>query len=175
MRIGELAHRTGATIKAIRYYERLGLLPEPEREPSGYRRYGEPHVTQLRFIGNAKLLGLSLEEIGDILRVREEEQPCCSHVLTLLEAKQARIAAWIETAHAFRDALERTIRDARRELAKRPASAETCPIIERGLHQRAESAARADKALRIPFGRGPAPERERKTPRRQRPGRSRDR
>lgn len=174
MRIGELAHRSGATIKAIRYYEHRGLLSAPAREPSGYRRYGEPHLTQLRFIGNAKRLGLSLEEIGDLLRACDEAQPGCAHVLTLLEAKHAQIDAWIRAAHAFRYDLERTIQDVRRELATQPAPAETCPIIDRGLHQRAESAAGADAALRLPFGRGPAPEGERTALRRRRSGRHTD-
>jgi DNA-binding transcriptional MerR regulator len=71
MRIGELATRFGLNPKTIRYYEEIGLLPRAERSDSGYRLYDEHDVERLGFIRRAKTLGLSLDEIRDILSVQE--------------------------------------------------------------------------------------------------------
>ena len=68
MRIGELAQRAGVSAQTVRYYERIGILPGPDRTSSGYRRYAEEDAARLAFITRAKLLGMTLEEIGDILR-----------------------------------------------------------------------------------------------------------
>ena len=70
-RIGELAQRHGLSTATLRYYERLGLLDEPERSPSGYRLYDDDHDERLRFIIRAKALDLSLEEIHTLLDVRD--------------------------------------------------------------------------------------------------------
>lgn len=53
MKIGELANSAGVHIQTIRYYERRGLLPEPERRPSGYREYGRETLDRLHFIKHA--------------------------------------------------------------------------------------------------------------------------
>ena len=77
MRIGVLADRLGVNPKTIRYYESIGLLPEPERTPSGYRDYDNRAGESLRFIRTAQRLGITLDEIREILAFRERgEQPC---------------------------------------------------------------------------------------------------
>ncbi|WP_407836163.1 heavy metal-responsive transcriptional regulator [Streptomyces sp. DSM 116496] len=70
-RISQLAERCGVPATTLRFYEDAGLLPA-ERTPSGYRVYGEDAVERLGFISSAKLLGLALEEIRELLEVREE-------------------------------------------------------------------------------------------------------
>ncbi|MFB6712753.1 MULTISPECIES: heavy metal-responsive transcriptional regulator [unclassified Streptomyces] len=70
-RISQLAERSGVPATTLRFYETAGLLPA-ERTASGYRVYGEAAVDRLAFISSAKLLGLALEEIRDLLDVREE-------------------------------------------------------------------------------------------------------
>ncbi|MCX5070940.1 heavy metal-responsive transcriptional regulator [Streptomyces sp. NBC_00424] len=70
-RISQLAERCGVPATTLRFYEDAGLLPA-ERSPSGYRVYGEDAVERLGFISSAKLLGLALEEIRELLEVREE-------------------------------------------------------------------------------------------------------
>ncbi|ULH18310.1 MerR family transcriptional regulator (plasmid) [Deinococcus sp. KNUC1210] len=67
MRIGELAARAGVTPRTIRYYESLGLLPPGEREGNGHHHYAEVMVTRLQKIDQLKRLGLSLEEIGEVI------------------------------------------------------------------------------------------------------------
>ncbi len=158
MRIGELAKQTGTSADTIRYYERLGILPQPSREASGYRAYDEAAEGRLQFIQSAKMLGLTLDEIGDLLQIREEDEACCPHVLALLEEKRARIDAWLREGQAFRDALDRTIRSSRRQLSRTPAPVESCPIIERGLHERAKQATDGEaEAPMLPFDQSPVP------------------
>ena len=87
LKIGELAKKSGATTKTIRYYELLGLLPEPERTESGYRMYEEKDVERLIFIKKAKGLGFSLTDIGETLAIADSQSPPCVHVLALLDRK----------------------------------------------------------------------------------------
>lgn len=67
MKIGELAEQADVNIQTIRYYERRGLVPEPDRTGSGYREYGEDDLTRLHFIRRAKDLGFTLSEIVELL------------------------------------------------------------------------------------------------------------
>ncbi|HEY9855318.1 MAG TPA: heavy metal-responsive transcriptional regulator [Stenomitos sp.] len=103
--IGDLAKRVGTNPKTIRYYEDLGLLSEPERTESGYRRYAESDVERLRFILNAKALGLSLNEIKDIVDLWASGTAPCGHVSRLLEDKLSMLDAKIQELTAFRDGL----------------------------------------------------------------------
>ena len=139
MKIGELAGTTGVGTKTIRYYESIGLLPEPSRLPSGYREYASEDVSRLEFVAQAKALGLTLEEISDILQASSADAVNCDHVVALLVRKRDAIDAWIEDAIALRDALDRTIEasEASRAQLGESESAYHCPVIERGLHERA--------------------------------------
>ncbi|MFS8201651.1 MerR family transcriptional regulator [Streptomyces sp. CWNU-52B] len=67
MRIGELAVTVGVTTRTVRHYHHLGLLPEPERRPNGYRDYGLRHVVALARIRRLTELGLGLTEVRDVL------------------------------------------------------------------------------------------------------------
>ena len=60
---GKLAAQTGCNIETIRYYEKVGIIPDPARTPAGYRVYNEEHINRLRFILRAKELGFSAERI----------------------------------------------------------------------------------------------------------------
>ena len=73
----ELAQRTGCNLETVRYYEKVGLLPEPPRTASGYRSYDSTHERRLRFVLRARELGFSLDEVRELLRlVDERDQPC---------------------------------------------------------------------------------------------------
>ena len=73
----ELARRTGCNLETVRYYEKVGLLPEPPRTASGYRSYNSTHERRLRFVLRARELGFSLDEIRELLRlVDERDRPC---------------------------------------------------------------------------------------------------
>ena len=89
MRIGELADRVGVNPKAIRYYEGIGLLPSPDRLPSGYREYTDDDVERLRFVKTAQRLNLALAEISEILGFRERAERPCEYVLDVLDRQVA--------------------------------------------------------------------------------------
>ena len=85
MRIGELAHLSGVPTKTIRYYEEIGVLPDPTRAPNGYRAYERDAVDRLRFVRDAQATGLTLTEIASILGLRDQGASTCDHVTGLLE------------------------------------------------------------------------------------------
>src|SRR2546430_15399315 len=85
MQIGELAKRSAVTVQTVRFYERLRLLPEPQRKDSGYRVYSGPDLKRLLFVRQAKSLGFSLDEIREILRMRERGHCPCGEVITIAE------------------------------------------------------------------------------------------
>jgi MerR family copper efflux transcriptional regulator len=107
VRIGELAQRTGTTTKALRFYEQAGLLPEPERTPSGYRDYDDSVVERLRSVKAAQAAGLTLAEIRNIICAREDGGPPCGHVAALLDAHAADLDRRLTELHALREEVER--------------------------------------------------------------------
>lgn len=86
VRIGQLAEQAGTTVKALRFYERVGLLPAPSRTSGGYREYDASALDRLRFLKAAKAAGLTLGEIAGVLAARERAGPPCAHVTALLDA-----------------------------------------------------------------------------------------
>jgi DNA-binding transcriptional MerR regulator len=87
MRIGLLADAAGLPARTIRFYERKGLVPPPERSANGYRVYDETALDCLRFIRSAQAAGLTLAEISTVINVRDGGSVPCAHVGGLLEAK----------------------------------------------------------------------------------------
>jgi len=105
MRIGELAERADVGTKTIRYYEDIGLLPEPERSPNGYRDYAEDTVQRVRFIRDAQATGLTLTEIASIVTLREHGEGTCRHVIDLLERHLDDLDRHIENLNVTRNRL----------------------------------------------------------------------
>ncbi len=112
LRIGELAARAGVSADTVRYYERLGLLRPSTRSESGYRLYGEADLGRLRFILRARRLGLSLDEVRELLGVAEEGEcrPVRRQVAELLRRKVAECEAKLAELQAFRASLEERYR-----------------------------------------------------------------
>ena len=103
--IGELARSADMNARTIRYYEGLGLLSEPRRTESGYRIYAESDAERLRFIRGAKTLGLSLDEIKQVLGIWSAGTTPCGTVSRLLDDKLANLDQRIEELTQFRDEL----------------------------------------------------------------------
>lgn len=116
--IGEAARRSGFSIKALRFYERRGLLPPSGRSAGGFRLYTEADLHRLEFIRQAKALGLSLDQIGELL-VTSHEQTCAMTRPLLVKKLGERIrqtAEQIEALSRLKDELARR----RRLLGRRP-------------------------------------------------------
>ena len=91
MHIGEVAQRAGVNPKTIRFYEDIGVLPPAERTRSGYRSYGEADLDRLTFVKRAQRLGLTLDEIREILVLRERGERPCQYVRGVLQRERAAI------------------------------------------------------------------------------------
>ena len=126
-----------ATTKTIRYYELLGLLPEPERTESGYRMYEEKDVERLIFIKKAKSLGFSLTDIGETLAIADSESPPCVHVLALLDRKVHEIDRLVSELRGLQQELVR-LRD--ESSARIEPGGQICGIVERSVHKQGEVA-----------------------------------
>ncbi|GAA2865365.1 hypothetical protein GCM10010472_23390 [Pseudonocardia halophobica] len=130
VRIGQLAARTGVRVRTIRFYEQAGLLPAPERTPGGLREYDEEAVTRLRFTRSAQSLGLSLAQIAEVLRVRDQQGPPCEHVTELIENHIETVEAKIGDLVALRDDLRARVPQGARPDPGRCRGGQVCYLIE---------------------------------------------
>jgi DNA-binding transcriptional MerR regulator len=133
--IGELAARGGVTRDALRYYERLGLLPEAPRTDGGFRLYSQAALERLRFIKQAQSLGLTLHEVGELIRQQEGGGvKRCRQVRDLLQAKLGELQQKAAELEAFRETLAGLLVECERALAAPERTTRRgdpeCPVIE---------------------------------------------
>lgn len=105
MTIGKVARLAGLTTQGIRYYEREGLLPKPARTHTAYRVYDQEILGTLGFIRQARRLGLSLDEIKEILRMSKTGKAPCCKVRELLAGKLNELDRTIAELSQFRKKL----------------------------------------------------------------------
>ena len=105
MRIGEVAARAGVPAKTIRFWEDRCLLPLPDRTPAGYREYGPDILERLAFIRRSQAAGLTLEQIRQVLQVRDSGQAPCVHVTGLIARRLAEVEARLADLTRARDQL----------------------------------------------------------------------
>ena len=105
MRIGELADAAGTTAKTLRFYEDQGLLPPAGRTPSGYRNYTAETIARIDFIHRGQAAGLSLAQIRQVLDIRDEGQPPCTHVRDLLDTRLAAVDQQLSQLQGLRTTL----------------------------------------------------------------------
>jgi DNA-binding transcriptional MerR regulator len=134
MRIGQLADRLGINPKTIRYYEEIGLIPPAPRTSGGYREYSDTDADRLTFIKTAQRLGLSLEEVAEILSLRERGERPCAYVVDVIDEQIRSVDRRIAELRALRAEL-RELRSAADAIPE--ADGATCRLIE---HVRAAAA-----------------------------------
>ncbi len=124
MQIGQLAKRAGVPIDTVRYYERNGILPPPERQSSGYRRYGDDDVSRLRFVRRAKGLGFTLVEIRELLALSGRRDDDMAGLKATASEKLADVEQKLEELTRIRDGLRALV-------ASCPGhgALERCPIL----------------------------------------------
>lgn len=125
MTIGELARRSGVGVETIRFYQREGLIVEPPRRGSAYRRYTEDVVRHVRFIRRAKDLGFTLDETRDLLLLRVEPGASCEDVRVRALAKLADIDEKVRSLERMKVALRELT-----EACSGDGSAGACPILD---------------------------------------------
>ncbi len=107
MTIGELARRAGVHLETIRYYERVGVMPSPERSSAGYRLYRSEDLRRLNFIRRAKELGFTLREIRELFDLRMEPSTTCEDVRLRALEKVRTIEQRLRELEQMRRALQR--------------------------------------------------------------------
>lgn len=126
LQIGELAARAGVSIDTVRYYERRKLLPVAPRTEGGFRLFALETVARVRFIKQAQDLGLSLDEIGELLASGGARE--CERVRDLLRAKLTEMDERRRLLRTFRRTLSQHLAACEQELDERGKSAR-CPVL----------------------------------------------
>ncbi len=121
--IGKLAAEAGVNVETIRFYERQGLLAQPDKELGGFRYYDNHAVARVRFIKRAQALGFSLEEINDLMALNRND--CCRQTHDAALAKLAIVERRIEDLNRIRTTLKALIKECEVE-----GGDLSCPIIE---------------------------------------------
>ena len=117
----DLARATGCNLETIRYYETVGIMPDPPRTAKGYRSYDDALVRRLKFVMRSHDLGLSLEEIRDLLGLVDDRTQTCAQIQTVAEAHledvQAKIADLVRIERVLSETVARCTGDAAPECA----------------------------------------------------------
>jgi MerR family transcriptional regulator, copper efflux regulator len=124
MKIGALAKQADVNIDTVRYYERQGLLPAPQRLMSGYRQYEQGDVARLRFVRRAKVLGFTLVEIRELLALSSHREDDMAGMKAAAIVKLADIEDKLTELTRIRDGLKTLV-----ESCPGHGALEQCPIL----------------------------------------------
>ena len=124
MRIGAAAEQAGVNVQTLRYYERRGLLPQPPRRESGYREFPDDAVRVVRFIKRAQDLGFTLDEVEELLTLRNDKRRDRARVRAVAEHRIREIDQKIAELQAMKRALGHLVH------CCRDGTTLECPIIE---------------------------------------------
>ncbi|MGH9105806.1 MAG: MerR family DNA-binding protein [Acidimicrobiales bacterium] len=125
MRSSEVAARAAVNVQTLRYHERRGLLPAPDRTEAGYRTYDARAVRTVRFVKSAQALGFSLEEIDAPLDLASGGPESCEAARELASEKIAGLEGKIAQLHAMRDSLGQLVATCGESRDSR-----LCPLLE---------------------------------------------
>lgn len=130
--VGEVAKLAGVGVQTLHYYERLGLLSKPGRSQANYRLYSPEAVSRVQFIKKAQVLGLNLQEIKEVLDLKDSGKAPCGRVAELAEKRFQEIDRQIAVMQNFRSELAKVLPKWRREtVTERLCAGEFCDLIER--------------------------------------------
>lgn len=132
LKVGELAELVGVGVQTLHYYERLGLLPRPSRSALNYRLFPSEALRRVQFIKKAQALGFTLEEIKEILGLREQGRAPCRCVADVGKKHLQELDARIVALQAFRRELAAVVPKWEKETShQRKCAGEFCDLIER--------------------------------------------
>lgn len=127
LQIGQVAARAGVSVDTVRYYERNKLLERASRSSAGFRLFTQDAVERIRFIKQAQDIGLSLDEIRELL-ISTGGVAQCQRVHDLLKAKLSELDERMRAMREFRRTLNRYLVACETELNERGQAA-SCPVI----------------------------------------------
>ena len=111
--IGDLARQSGCKVQTVRYYEQVGLMPEPARTEGNQRRYGPRHAQRLAFIRHARELGFPLEAVRELLGLADDPDRSCAAADAIASAHLAEIEHRIARLTSLKTELERMVAQCR--------------------------------------------------------------
>ncbi len=109
--IGTLARRTGTKVQTIRYYEQVGLMPEPGRSEGGQRRYGDAELDRLSFIRHARQLGFPLDAIRELLNLSDHPNRACAEADEIARRQLRQVEQRLARLEALRTELQRMVHE----------------------------------------------------------------
>ncbi len=121
---GKLAKQTGCNAETIRYYEKIGLMPEPARSATGYRQYNPEHKQRLQFIMRGRELGFVIEDLKSLLELVDRKIVSCSEVSQLARIHLESVRQKITDLQRIENALGQTLRSCSRK------NVPECPVID---------------------------------------------
>lgn len=139
LQVGEVAQKLGLNPQTLYFYERIGLIPPPQRTTAGYRLFSEQDMTRLSFITRVKALGLSLDEIKEILVLQEGQALTCEVMHRRLTAKVRQLEDQIQQLQALRDELLSLVEQCQTNL-NQSAPTDECVVVREIEHEAENSA-----------------------------------
>src|SRR5579859_232081 len=128
---GELEAQTGEGVKTLHYYERIGLLPKPDRSSANYRLYPPAALRRVRFIKKAQAAGFTLDQIKEILELQKNGAVRCHRVIEIGKKRLREIDAQLDALKAFRESLASALPAWEKDTERRKTCAgEFCDLIE---------------------------------------------
>lgn len=130
--IGKAAKQVGVSVDTIRFYQKLGLIDGGSRSAAGYRLFSEGQIHNLKFVRHAQELGFSLNEVKELLALRQKPH-ACSEVQSMLKHKVADVRKKVKILARLEGELSRALRSCNRELRlKREVKHDDCcPLLAR--------------------------------------------
>ena len=122
--IGEVARRADCKVETVRYYERIGILPAPDRSAGGQRRYDTDHLKRLNFVRRARGLGFTLDEVRNLLELADGRDQTCAEVATIARDHLGDIRAKIANLRRLEAVLDDLV------AACADGAKPDCPIID---------------------------------------------
>ncbi len=120
--IGAFAEAAGVTVETLRFYQRKGLLVEPEKPPGGIRRYGAADVARVKFVKSAQRLGFTLDEVAQLLKLADGTH--CSEASELAELRLADVRTRLKDLRRMESALSSLVKECHEHRGEA-----SCPLI----------------------------------------------
>ncbi len=121
---GELAKKTGCNLETIRYYEKIGVMPEPSRSASGYRQYDLNHMKRLQFIMRGRELGFMMDDLKSLLALVDKKAVSCGEVSKLAKKHLESVHQKINDLKRIEYALSKTL------ISCSDKDVPECPVID---------------------------------------------